>query len=317
MVDVFFTIDVEIWCDGWEDIDAKFPDAFQRYIYGPHGQGGLPQQLQVLSDYGLIGVCFVEPLFAGRFGHEPLCEVVDLIQGAGHEVQLHLHTEWVDESLTPLLQSTSGKRQHLSCFNLTDQTSLIRVGAEWLQRAGAPPPTAFRAGSFALNVETLEALADNRIFIDCSYNASMLGPKSGLCPELLGQARQFGQVLELPMTVYSDGRGLRHTQLTACSWAELKALLWQAVDLELDEVVLLSHNFELLTPGARRVDPIVVRRLSRLVNFFDRHRDCFRVRGLRSPPPKSHSGRPPCLSSPLWRTGLRMAEQAWRLRYSR
>ena len=35
MLDVFLTVDVEVWCDGWDNIDAKFPDAFKRYIYGP------------------------------------------------------------------------------------------------------------------------------------------------------------------------------------------------------------------------------------------------------------------------------------------
>lgn len=34
MLDVFLTFDVELWCDGWEDLDAKFPGAFERYIYG-------------------------------------------------------------------------------------------------------------------------------------------------------------------------------------------------------------------------------------------------------------------------------------------
>jgi hypothetical protein len=33
MLDVFFTVDVEIWCDGWRNLDARFPDAFRRYVY--------------------------------------------------------------------------------------------------------------------------------------------------------------------------------------------------------------------------------------------------------------------------------------------
>jgi len=28
MLNVYFTIDVEVWCDSWLDIDRKFPDAF-------------------------------------------------------------------------------------------------------------------------------------------------------------------------------------------------------------------------------------------------------------------------------------------------
>jgi hypothetical protein len=314
VLEVFFTIDTEVWCDEWQHLDAQFPAAFQRYVHGPQGQGGLATQLQVLNDHGLRSVCFVEPLFAGRFGLAPLAEMVGVVQQAGHEVQLHLHTEWVDEALQPLLPAApAGKRQHLRMFTQDEQTELIRLGAQWLQQAGAPPPSAFRAGSFGFNAQTLPALAANGIGIDSSYNASMLGPTSGLAPgELLMQARQFGPVLELPMTVYADGRGLRHAQLTACSWAELEALLWQALEAGHAQFVLLSHNFELLTPDMRRVDRVVIRRLRRLCAFLDRHRDVFQVRGLRGTPPRCLPRAAAPLHSPPWRTGLRMAEQAWR-----
>ena len=98
MLDVFLTVDVEVWCNGWEDLDAKFPAAFRRYIYGPTSKGdyGLPYQLRHLRDYGLTGVFFVEPLFSTRFGPEPLVEILDLIREEEHEIQLHLHTEWAD-----------------------------------------------------------------------------------------------------------------------------------------------------------------------------------------------------------------------------
>ena len=48
--------------------------------------------------HGLKGVFCVEPLFATRLGLARLQKMVGLIQDAGHEVQLHLHTEWVDEA---------------------------------------------------------------------------------------------------------------------------------------------------------------------------------------------------------------------------
>ena len=320
MLNVYFTIDVEIWCDGWFDIDLKFPDAFRRYIYGPGGRHGLPDQLRMLSDHGLKSVCFVEALFAGRFGLEPLTEVVGLIEGAGHEAQLHLHTEWVDEAREPLLPGTAGKgkRQHLRYFDLDEQTQLLQIGIDWLQQAGAPRPLGFRAGSFAFNQHTLTALDRNDIYIDSSYNASTFGPGSGVCDgELLTRSRRIGSVLELPMSVYADGRGLRHVQLTACAWSELEHLLWQALETEQTDFVILSHNFELLTPSLKAVDPVVLKRMQRLCAFLDRHRDSFRVRGLRDGLAAPAANQPSAgLHSPLWRTGMRMAEQAWRRSYA-
>lgn len=317
MLDVFFTVDVEVWCDGWQDIDRKFPDAFRRYIYGPTGDYGLPFQLRVLSDHGLKGVCFVEPLFAGRFGHEPLSEIVHLIEDTGHETQLHLHTEWVDEAKQPVLPNIKGKRQFLRQFDVAEQVQLLSTGIEWLQQAGAARPDAFRAGSFGFNRDTLTALAANRIFIDASYNATMMGPSSGVCDgELLDQPRRVADVLELPMSVYNDGRSLRHVQLTACSWSELEYLLWQALECGHSAFVILSHSAELSTPGARKVDRTVAGRFCRLCEFLGANPSSFRVRGFRGQDlpsvPALSTGR---LRSPLWRTGLRIAEQTWRKRF--
>src|SRR5262245_56510660 len=174
MLDVFFTVDVEIWCDGWDDLDAKFPAAYRRYIYGPTREGdyALPVTLKILNDHGLTGVFFVEALFATRFGLEPLQELIGLIKAAGHEVQLHLHTEWADESLEPLLRDVSGKRQDLRDFSRAEQVKLIAAGLELLRRAGAGSVNPFRAGNAGRNYDTLFALAENAIGFDRSTHAA-------------------------------------------------------------------------------------------------------------------------------------------------
>ena len=318
VLDVFFTVDVEVWCDGWQDIDRKFPDAFRRYIYGPSGEFGLPFQLRVLSDHGLKAVCFVEPLFAARFGIGPLAEIVRLVEEAGHETHLHLHTEWVDEARVALLPRIRGKRQFLHQFDLAEQAQLIAKGAECLQQAGAAKPIAFRAGSFGFNRDTIRALAHNGILVDSSYNGSTFGLSSGVCEgELLDQPKRIDEVLELPMSVFEDGRGLRHVQLTACSWLELEHLLWQGLEFGHRSFVILSHGAELLTPGARAVDPTVVKRFRRLCGFLQRNSGSFRVRGFRNGElPLAPLAPVRRLHSPIWRTALRMAEQGWRRRHA-
>src|SRR5687768_14739657 len=115
-VDVFLTFDVEIWCDGWNQLDVDFPRAFQRYVYGRsrYGDYALPKTLEILNSFGLRATFFVEPLFAYRFGVEPLAEVVGMIRGAGQDVQLHIHPEWADETQPPLVDRAGGKRHLLS-----------------------------------------------------------------------------------------------------------------------------------------------------------------------------------------------------------
>ena len=120
-MNVYLTFDIEIWCNGWSDLNRVFPASFERYVYGhsTHGDYALPKTLQLLNQHGLRGVFFVEPLFATRFGQQHLNTIVGLIRNAGHDVQLHLHPEWTDEALTPLIPDCATKRQHLSYYTFS------------------------------------------------------------------------------------------------------------------------------------------------------------------------------------------------------
>lgn len=313
MLNIHFTVDVEIWCDGWQDIDAKFPQAFKRYVYGKTKQGdfGLPFKLKVLNDYGLKGVFFVEPLFSGRFGMEPLKEIVSLINAANQSIELHLHTEWVDEAKQPILSTVTQKRQFLRYFTQEEQTKLIGLGKHWLNGAGVDEIKAFRAGSFGFNVDTFSALSANQIFVDSSYNASLRGVESNFMPgETITEAMQYEDVYEVPLTVFYDRPGhLRHTQLCACSFKEMEGLLWQALEEGWQNFTILSHNFELLNQSMDRPDHVVIKRFKQLCEFLDKNRDCFRMRDFSNFEGLGMQNQPQPLTSPIWKTGLRMLEQ--------
>lgn len=316
MVDVFLTVDVEVWCDGWQDLKGNFSQAFRRYVYGPTAKGafGLPYQIEMLNDHGLQAVFFVESLFAARFGIDPLAEIVGLLADGRQEVQLHLHPEWTQEALQPIVEPYDGRRPGMGQFSLSDQQLLIACAKEYLHRAGVDKIAAFRAGSFAFNTDTLTALDFNGIPIDCSYNASTSGPASGLRPgELLVQPTQAGPLWEYPMTVFEDGLGkLRHAQVTACAYGELETVLWRAAEERHRAVVILWHNFEMLNEAKNRADSIVCRRFERLCRFLDRHRDAFRVQGFDGLRPYAVPEQPAPVSSGVYPTAVRLAEQALR-----
>lgn len=315
MLNVYFTVDVEIWCGGWQDIDSKFPRAFKQYIYGhtPDGDFGLPYKLKVLNDHGLKGVFFVEPMFSCRFGRGPLEEIVNLIKEANQAIELHLHTEWVDEAKQPIFPSVAQKRQFMRYFNLDEQTRLIALGKQWLMESGVEKIRAFRAGSFGFNVETLSALSANDIAIDSSYNASFMGTESNFMPgTVVTEAVWYQNVYELPMTVYFDRPGhLRHTQLCACSYKEMESLLWKALEQGRKNFTILSHNFELLHRSFERPDKIVIKRFMQLCEFLDKNKDCFKTCDYGDYQGAVFDKQPTPLLSPLWRTGQRMLEQLW------
>lgn len=274
-LNVLLTFDIEVWCAGWQDLDDRFPAAFSRYVYGASRAGNyaLPKTLEIMNDHGLKGVFFVEPLFATRFGLEHLAEIVGLIRQAGQEVQLHLHPEWQNEAITPLISNHETKRQHLFMYDVDEQAALISHGLRLLNEAGADPVSAFRAGSFACNADTFTALKRNGIRYDSSLNVSM--DHSGM--DLLCEDRRAGyhcieQIMELPVSVFrSANGGLRHVQVGACACSEMVQAMQSARLTGWSHFVILSHNFEMLQPGNIRPDWVVVRRFTNLCRYLEQH----------------------------------------------
>ena len=283
-MNVFLTFDIEVWCNGWDDLDQVFPGSFERYIYGrsTHGDYALPQTLAILNRHRIKGVFFVEPLFASRFGTEHLEIIVRLIREAGHEIQLHLHPEWTDEARVPIIENCATKRQHLSYYTLDEQTALIAHGRKMLEAAGSGPISAFRSGSFAANRDTFEALRRNAILLDTSLNRCYDVSAPDLREDHDFDAAFVVQgVTTFPVTVLKDGFGKdRPAQIGACSFSEMRDALLSAQIAGVRDFVVVSHNFEMLKPGSAAPDWIVVKRFERLCAFLARHPEHFNVRSF-------------------------------------
>jgi peptidoglycan/xylan/chitin deacetylase (PgdA/CDA1 family) len=313
-MNVYLTFDVEVWCNGWDQLDANFLTAFERYVYGRSDKGdwALPKTLEILNRHQLQGVFFVEPLFAARFGEKYLAEVVGLIRNAGQDVQLHLHPEWTDEIAPAIIANNQQKRQHLSYYTLEEQTVLLAHGRAMLEAAGSGSVTAFRAGSFASNRDTYTALARNDILIDSSLNRFYAVSGSDLRSTYRFDAPfRLDQVDVFPVTVFHDGLGReRPAQVNGCSFEELRSALRQASACGQTDFVIVSHNFELLKPGRSAPDPIVVRRFERLCAFLAAECEelpttVYRQLAGRLGP----TGRSPDLEVSWAATGIRYAEQ--------
>lgn len=288
-MNVYLTFDIEVWCNGWDKLDAVFPGNFERYVFGrsKHGDYALPKTLEILNRHGLKGVFFVEPLFAARFGSEYLEKIVNLIRDAGQEIQLHIHPEWTDEISPPIIEDVYRKRQHLSYYTLEEQTTLIAFAKAQLERAGSGPISTFRAGSFAANGNTFKALLRNGIFYDSSLNRCY--PISA--PDLRQQHEfispfEVDGVISFPVSVFIDGFGKeRPAQVGACSSGELRNALLDGCKAGLTDFVVLSHNFEMLKPNTAEPDWIVVRRFENLCKFLDEHRAMLPVVSYTQPRP--------------------------------
>ena len=312
---VYLSFDVEVWCNGWNDLDRVFPAHFERYVFGRSKQGdyALPKTLEILNQHGLTGVFFVEPLFAARFGREHLETIVRLIRDAGQDVQLHIHPEWTDEISPPILDDVSRKRQHLTHYSLAEQTRLIGFAKQLLEDAGSGPITAFRSGSFAANRDTFTALRANGITIDSSLNRgyAISGPDLRASHDFIAPFDVDG-VRTYPVTVFRDGLGReRPAQVGACSHGEMRHALQTAATFGASDFVILSHNFELLKPDSAQPDRVVVRRFERLCKYLGDHKERLPVgRYTQQSPPAPSVTRLP--DAPLTATLIRLVEQTLR-----
>jgi hypothetical protein len=251
---------------------------------------------------------------------EPLRKIVTLIQAGGHEVQLHIHTEWLEHMSDSVLSRKTG--QNLKDFSEEEQTVLIARGLNNLRAAGVSSVCAFRAGNYGANFDTLRALARNGILFDTSHNTCYLDSDCGMpTPRPVLQPVQMNGVYEFPVSYFSDWPGhYRHAQLCACSWGELESALRDARRRAWYAFVVVLHSFELIRHGTTfaepaRADSIVIRRFERLCQFLADNRDKFQTAVFSDISPEAIrvvNGSGPLrskLSSTVWRFAEQMVRR--------
>ena len=282
-------------------------DNYRSAILGETDRGnfGISYQMDVLERHGLKGVFFVEALHTATIGDDMLKRIVDLIAPRGHEVQLHCHIEWLwfhDGALR-----LPREKQSLAHLTLGEQHDLLGMAKEALERAGVVP-TAFRAGNYGANDDTLRALAKLGIAYDSSYNRTAEDSRIGCDPEQIMPIERHG-VVEVPVSWFLERPGrARHAQLCAASAAEFRHAFKAAQRAGHPLFNIVSHSFELLNRARTRPQPIVVDRLDKVCAALEDHGSA----GFKDLP-KTFAGQgarlKPVRSNAL-RTGMRMAEQA-------
>ncbi|WP_326523487.1 polysaccharide deacetylase family protein [Sphingomonas sp.] len=304
---VFLTIDTELM---WRHHAAGLASAdIVARSLEPAGVG-VGYQLAMLKRYGLKATFFVDPMPALVHGRDHVARVVEAILAAGQEVQLHLHPNWTAASAE---DRTAHARFEMIEYSAHEQRGLLEQARDLLTACGAPPPVAFRAGSYAANDDTLAALTALGFTYDSSHNgAHHPWPSAVSLP-----VRQIAPVvhrglIEVPVTLIEDRAGrLRHFQLCALSIAEMRAALDHAGARDHAAVTIVSHGFELANRAGTRANAVHLRRFTGLCALLaDRAQDMPTAHFADRPALRlGRDDRP--LGPSLWRTRWRQAEQLW------
>ncbi|WP_114520712.1 hypothetical protein [Altererythrobacter sp. ZODW24] len=313
MLNLYITVDTEYSAGLFDGpSDSSWADNYARSIRcdTPDGHAGIHYQMERLDAYGLKAVFFVDPLPALIWGPRAAAEIVEPILKAGHDVQLHMHSEWLEFAPGAPLGGKTGR--NMSDFNLDEQVWLIGKGIDLLVASGAPRPVAFRAGNYGANDDTLRALAACGMKYDTSFCP---GIAESDCAITL-PAHQFEPIehcgtIEVPVDAIGAAEGsARHAQLTALSARELSAALSHALEQGKPNFTLVSHSFELLSRDRQRINKVVKSRFEQLCQLVALH-PRMRTATYNDRPPTVNAwrGEPELLPHNPFRTAERMAEQ--------
>ncbi len=272
MTDVLLTIDTELSARlHQQSIDAAGNIANSIFGRVAGGAWGIGWQMDRMDACGVKGVFFVDPLPALVYAPSILPEIVQPIVERGHEVQLHIHTEWLQWARQSPVAGRLGR--HIREFDAEDQATLLATAIDLLVAAGAPKPIAFRAGNYGADDRTLAALAGLGIAWDSSFNPDFSG---GDCRIAIGRdtvspvAREG--LIEVPVSgLFDRGTHFRPAQVCALSRWEMRAALDHAARHRHPLFTIVSHSFEMMSRDRLRPNRMVMKRFERLCRTIAGH----------------------------------------------
>ena len=315
MTHVYITIDTEYSAGMYARLGPNCRhENFEKSILGrtPNGDAGIGYQMDVYERYGIKAVFYVDPMPALVWGVEAISDIISPIMARGHDVQLHLHSEWLAFAgdANPLGTRTG---QNIKDFSREEQKTLLDYAARTLVAAGAPYPVAFRAGNYGANDDTLYALAELGIAYDSSHCPGIAIADCAISlPKTQYSSVHHCGMTEIPIgAIGSFGDMTRHAQITAVTAQEMIAAIRFAQHHDVPDFTLVSHSFELMSRDRTQINLIVKRRFGTF---------CRMLATLPGAASATFRDNPPAVNTPqnsylilphnVLRTGRRLIEQA-------
>jgi hypothetical protein len=188
----------------------------------------------------------------------------------------------------------------------------LELSIEALLKAGAPRPTAFRAGNYGANNDTLKALTSLGVKFDSSYNQPYLATACAIrTPKLLQAPAAIDGLVEVPITFFEDYPGhTRALQLCAASTAEFRTIVDQSLEQHRPTITIVNHSFELLNLSRTRANRLLLKRFDECCALLQQRKvESANFASLDNLVPQVTKAFPTLTSNPM-RTALRMIEQS-------
>ena len=291
-INVFITVDTEHSIGGaFKDRNLR-PVGNEKRVWGRIGDKsfGIPLMMDIAETYEIRLTFFVEVLNKHYFGEEETKRVCEYILNRGHDIQLHLHPNYLNFlTADPMKQSYSDL---MGNYEFYEQTNFIKRGMDILDRNGIPRPIAFRAGCFGANEDTLRALAANGLLVDSSYNQAYLGKSCLFDDRKANDVNYFEGIWEFPITNFIESSKVRSKRympldINGVSDREIIYVLNWAEENGLQYITLIMHSFSFVKPYDFQYNEMkprhhVIDRFRKVCKYLKERSDTFEVRTFGS-----------------------------------
>lgn len=226
---VFITVDTEHSIGGAFKSPLLKPVGNEKLIYGKKNgkEYGIPLMMDIADNYGLRLTFFLEVFNKYYFGTGETFEVAEYIKKRNHDVQLHIHPNYQYFNDNPLGNKFSDL---MGQYDLEQQTIMLNDGLDTIKRYGIAPITAFRAGCFGANDETIKALALTGFLIDSSYNKAYLNYPCLFLDKGINDLTEENGLFLFPVTNFKEATGFlkerfRPLDISGVSFEEIRHIL--------------------------------------------------------------------------------------------
>jgi hypothetical protein len=291
-INVFITVDTEHSIGGAFKDSTLTPVGNEKRVFGKIGDKdyGIPLIIDIANSYNIPLTFFLEVLNKYHFGEKESREVCRYLIGRGHDVQLHLHPNYLN-----FTRPNPGERSFsdsISNYEFEKQGELIKEGRELLIQYGTKSPIAFRAGNFAADRLTLKALRMNGFLIDSSYNLSHGNSSRRINPFKSNNSFEMEGIFEFPVTNFVEfipfrTKRFKALDINGVSFQEMKYVLNQARTIGLNNITIILHSFSFIKPYDVQYNVAkprwqVIRQFEKLCYFLKEESEAFEVKNFGS-----------------------------------
>lgn len=141
----------------------------ERLIWGrlPEGQAGISEMMDIAERHGAALTMFLDYAEEHLYGEE-LLDVGREIHRRGHDLELHLHPQFLSADRFPSLNPKTV--WNLANVDTDAAGVLTKFACDAHQRAIGIPPVAFRGGGYRYGAPLLREFAARGVMVDSSYN---------------------------------------------------------------------------------------------------------------------------------------------------